>query len=101
MSNFTLEWLQRIVKTGMLVPAVNQVAYPPSHHSPHSQAQHHNSKANYIFSQIHLHPYNYASWKDVLEFSAKHGIVIEAYGCLACVVLSCPVPSYFFTINNN
>jgi len=55
-SNFTLEWLQRIVKTGKVVPAVNQ---------------------------INLHPYNYASWRDVLEFSAKHGIVIEAYGSLA------------------
>jgi hypothetical protein len=28
-SNLTLEWLQRIVKTGKLVPTVNQVAYPP------------------------------------------------------------------------
>jgi len=55
-SNFTLEWLQRIIKTGNVVPAVNQ---------------------------INLHPYNYASWRDVLEFSAKHGIVIEAYGSLA------------------
>ncbi|KAH9160221.1 2,5-diketo-D-gluconic acid reductase [Lactarius sanguifluus] len=54
-SNFTLELLQRVVKTGML-PAVNQ---------------------------IQLHPYNYASWKEVLEFSAKHGIVTEAYGSLA------------------
>jgi diketogulonate reductase-like aldo/keto reductase len=34
-------------------------------------------------SQINLHPYNYASWKDVLEFSEKHGIVTEAYGTLA------------------
>ncbi|KAI9510791.1 NADP-dependent oxidoreductase domain-containing protein [Russula earlei] len=55
-SNFTIGWLQRIVKTGKVVPAVNQ---------------------------IHLHPYNYASWKDVLEFCAKHDIVTEAYGCLA------------------
>lgn len=35
--------------------------------------------------QIELHPYNYASWKEVLDFSAKHGIVTEAYGSLACV----------------
>jgi len=55
-SNFTLEWLRRIVKTGKVVPAVNQ---------------------------IHLHPYNYASWRDALAFSAKHGIAIEAYGSLA------------------
>jgi diketogulonate reductase-like aldo/keto reductase len=38
------------------------------------------------FLQINLHPYNYASWRDVLEFSAKHGIVIEAYGSLAWVI---------------
>ncbi|KAH9056898.1 NADP-dependent oxidoreductase domain-containing protein [Lactarius vividus] len=54
-SNFTLELLQRVVKTGV-IPAVNQ---------------------------IQLHPYNYASWKEALEFSAKHGIVTEAYGSLA------------------
>ncbi|KAI0290636.1 hypothetical protein B0F90DRAFT_1920984, partial [Multifurca ochricompacta] len=34
---------------------------------------------------IRLHPYNYASWKDVLEFSAKHAIVTEAYGSLAAI----------------
>jgi len=55
-SNFTLELLQRVVEMGKVLPAVNQ---------------------------INLHPYNYASWKDVLEFSAKHGIVTEAYGTLA------------------
>ncbi|KAI0292066.1 hypothetical protein B0F90DRAFT_1772695, partial [Multifurca ochricompacta] len=33
--------------------------------------------------QIRLHLYNYASWKDVLEFSAKHAIVTEVYGSLA------------------
>lgn len=37
-------------------------------------------------SQINLHPYNYASWKEALEFSMKQGIVIEAYGTLACVI---------------
>lgn len=55
-SNFTLELLQRVVKTGKTVPAVNQIEF---------------------------HPYNYASWKEALEFSAKHGIVTEAYGSLA------------------
>jgi diketogulonate reductase-like aldo/keto reductase len=34
-----------------------------------------------------------------LEFSAKHDIVIEAYGSLACVVLSFPIPSFFSTID--
>jgi diketogulonate reductase-like aldo/keto reductase len=55
-SNFKLELLQRIVKIGKTLPTVNQ---------------------------IELHPYNYASWKQVLDFSAKHGIVTEAYGSLA------------------
>ncbi|KAI0290947.1 hypothetical protein B0F90DRAFT_1781502 [Multifurca ochricompacta] len=54
--NITLDLLQRIVKTGKRVPAVNQ---------------------------IRLHLYNYASWKDVLEFSTKRGIVTEAYDSLA------------------
>ncbi|KAI0297847.1 hypothetical protein B0F90DRAFT_1737247 [Multifurca ochricompacta] len=51
-SNFTLDLLQRIVKTGKRVPAIRR------------------------------HPYNYALWKDVLEFSVKHSIVTEAYGSL-------------------
>jgi len=55
-SNFTLEMLQRVVKMGNVIPAVNQ---------------------------IRLHPYTYASWRDVLEYCAKHGIVTEAYGSLA------------------
>jgi len=59
-SNFTLELLQRVVKTGRTLPAVNQ---------------------------IEVHPYNYASWEPVLAFSAQHGIVTEAYGTLACVPL--------------
>ncbi|KAI0290952.1 hypothetical protein B0F90DRAFT_1781622 [Multifurca ochricompacta] len=54
--NFTMDLLQCIVKTGKRVPAVNQ---------------------------IRLHLYNYASRKDVLEFSAKHAIVTEVYGSLA------------------
>ncbi|KAI0290637.1 hypothetical protein B0F90DRAFT_1784674 [Multifurca ochricompacta] len=55
-SKFTLDPLQCIVKTGKRIPAVNQ---------------------------IRLHPYNYASGKDELEFSTKHAIVTEAYGSLA------------------
>lgn len=54
-SNFTPELLRRVVKTGKVVPAVNQ---------------------------IRLHPYNYASLRDTLAFCAKYGIVIEAYGSL-------------------
>ncbi|KAI0042147.1 Aldo/keto reductase [Auriscalpium vulgare] len=57
-SNFTLEQLQTVVNTGTSIPAVNQIQF---------------------------HAYNYASHKDLLEFSAKHGIVTEAFGSLACV----------------
>lgn len=87
MSNFTLEWLRPIVEMGKVLPAVNQVGEPiplPSTHrscSPSSSFRVHSER----LSQIRVHPYNYASWKDVLEFSAKHGIVTEAYGTLACV----------------
>ncbi|KAI0057694.1 Aldo/keto reductase, partial [Artomyces pyxidatus] len=55
-SNFTVEQLQTIVKTGKTKPAVNQIRF---------------------------HPYNYASYEDLLAYSAKHDIVIEAYGSLA------------------
>ncbi|KAI0291513.1 NADP-dependent oxidoreductase domain-containing protein, partial [Multifurca ochricompacta] len=60
--NFTLDLLQCIVKTGKRVPAVNQEV-----------------------TQFLLHPYNYASWKDVLEFLPKRGILTEAYGSLASI----------------
>lgn len=33
--------------------------------------------------QILLHPYNYHENKELLEFSAKHGIITEAYSSLA------------------
>ncbi|KAG6864525.1 hypothetical protein C0991_008926, partial [Blastosporella zonata] len=55
-SNFNLEQLQTIVKTAKIKPAVNQIQF---------------------------HPYNYAEHKSLLEYSAKHGIVTEAYGSLA------------------
>ncbi|KAI0043787.1 Aldo/keto reductase [Auriscalpium vulgare] len=55
-SNFNVEQLQATIKTGKTKPAVNQIRF---------------------------HPYNYASYKDLLEYSAKHGIVVEAYGSLA------------------
>ncbi|THH13681.1 hypothetical protein EW146_g6575 [Bondarzewia mesenterica] len=59
-SNFSVDDLKTIVKTAKIKPAVNQ-ARP----------------------LIRFHPYNYASYKEVLEYSAKHGIIIEAYGSLA------------------
>ncbi|KAJ7625254.1 NADP-dependent oxidoreductase domain-containing protein [Mycena polygramma] len=55
-SNFTLEQLQTVVKTARILPAVNQISF---------------------------NPYNYAQNKPLLEYSAKHGIVTEAYSSLA------------------
>ncbi|KAF7348286.1 Aldo/keto reductase [Mycena sanguinolenta] len=55
-SNFNVEQLQSLVKTARIVPAVNQIS---------------------------LNPYNYAQKKALLEYSAKHGIVTEAYSSLA------------------
>jgi len=55
-SNFNIEQLQAIVKTARILPAVNQISF---------------------------NPYNYAQNKTLLEYSAKHGIVTEAYSSLA------------------
>ncbi|KAJ7031261.1 NADP-dependent oxidoreductase domain-containing protein [Mycena alexandri] len=57
-SNFTLEDLQSLVHKAIVWPAVNQ---------------------------IELHPYNYAQKKALLEWSAKHGIVTEAYSSLSSI----------------
>ncbi|TFK52297.1 Aldo/keto reductase [Heliocybe sulcata] len=57
-SNFNLELLQKVVKNAKVIPAVNQ---------------------------INFHPYNYAEHKSLLEYSAKHGIVTEAYSSLSPV----------------
>ncbi|EIN12820.1 Aldo/keto reductase [Punctularia strigosozonata HHB-11173 SS5] len=54
-SNFTVEDLQKVIKTAKIKPAVNQIRF---------------------------HPYNYAEHKGLLEYSAKHGIVTEAYSSL-------------------
>ncbi|KAJ7256805.1 Aldo/keto reductase [Mycena haematopus] len=55
-SNFTVEQLQTVVKSARILPAVNQ---------------------------INFSPYNYAQHKDLLEYSAKYGIITEAYSSLA------------------
>ncbi|KAJ7758095.1 NADP-dependent oxidoreductase domain-containing protein [Mycena maculata] len=57
-SNFNLAQLQTLVKSARILPAVNQISF---------------------------NPYNYAQSKDLLAYSAKHGIVTEAYSSLACV----------------
>jgi len=57
-SNFKLELLQTVVKSAKVIPAVNQ---------------------------INFHPYNYAEHKSLLEYSAKHGIITEAYSSLSPV----------------
>ncbi|TCD70171.1 hypothetical protein EIP91_004641 [Steccherinum ochraceum] len=55
-SNYNLEQLQALVKEARVIPAVNQ---------------------------INLSPYNYAEHKSLLEYAAKHEIVIEAYSSLS------------------
>ncbi|KAG1861886.1 NADP-dependent oxidoreductase domain-containing protein [Suillus tomentosus] len=54
-SNFTLEDLQKLLKTAVTKPAVNQIQF---------------------------HPYNYASHKALLEYCSKQNIIVEAYGSL-------------------
>ena len=75
MSNFTISDLEKPAKSGLTIPAVNQV-YPlllPSLSTPLNNAS------------IRLHPYNYTQNKPLLEYHARHGIVTEAYGSLAYV----------------
>ncbi|TFY65387.1 hypothetical protein EVJ58_g1987 [Rhodofomes roseus] len=54
-SNFDVELLRSLVRTADIKPAVNQIL---------------------------LHPYNYAENKELLEFCAGQGIVVEAYSSL-------------------
>ncbi|KAG0703782.1 Aldo/keto reductase [Suillus ampliporus] len=54
-SNFTIEDLQKLLKTAVTKPAVNQIEF---------------------------HPYNYASQKALLEYCRKQDIIVEAYGSL-------------------
>ncbi|KAG1742337.1 NADP-dependent oxidoreductase domain-containing protein [Suillus paluster] len=54
-SNFTMEDLQKLLKTAVTKPAVNQIPF---------------------------HPYNYASHKALLVYCAKQNIIVEAYGSL-------------------
>ncbi|KAJ6584070.1 NADP-dependent oxidoreductase domain-containing protein [Mycena vulgaris] len=60
-SNFNLEQLQTVVKSARILPAVNQISF---------------------------NPYNYAQNKDLLAYSAKHGIVTEAYSSLVPITRS-------------
>ncbi|KAI0770185.1 Aldo/keto reductase [Fomes fomentarius] len=54
-SNFDVRLLRDLVKVAKVKPAVNQILF---------------------------HPYNFAENKELLEFSAEHGIVTEAYSSL-------------------
>ncbi|KAG6830470.1 hypothetical protein H0H87_008043 [Tephrocybe sp. NHM501043] len=56
--NFGLEELQKIVEIARIKPA---------------------------FNQIELQPYTYTEYKNVIEYSAKHGIVIGAHSSLSYV----------------
>jgi diketogulonate reductase-like aldo/keto reductase len=82
-SNFNVEQLQSILKTAKIKPAVNQ-ACP---HSPTLPTSMNN------VSQIKFHPYNHAEHKLLLEFSAKHGIVTEAYSSLRSAFCFFPTQS--------
>ncbi|KAG6813043.1 hypothetical protein H0H93_013536, partial [Arthromyces matolae] len=55
-SNFNLEQLRTVVKIAHIKPAVNQIQF---------------------------NPYTYAQHKPLLEYAAKHDIVVEAYSSLA------------------
>ncbi|KAH9947629.1 Aldo/keto reductase [Amylocystis lapponica] len=57
-SNWTLPLMQELLKFAKIKPAVNQIRF---------------------------HPYNYAENKDLLEYTAKHGIVTEGYGSLSSI----------------
>jgi len=54
-SNFNVQQLERVVKAAKIKPAVNQISY---------------------------HPYNNAEHAALLEYAAKHNIIIESYGGL-------------------
>ncbi|KAI0354864.1 Aldo/keto reductase [Trametes cingulata] len=54
-SNFDLVQLQELLKFARIKPAVNQILF---------------------------HPYNYEENKELLEYSARHGIITEAYSSL-------------------
>ena len=68
-----MELLQKLVKIAKIKPAVNQVRV----HIAIIGAIGLNG------AQILFHPYNYAQNKELLEYSAKHGIITEAYSSLA------------------
>lgn len=74
-SNYTLKDLQELLKISRIKPAVNQVFV------------HVNITIMVLIPcmQIQFHPYNYAENKPLLEYSAKHGIVTEAYSSLTYV----------------
>ncbi|PCH40290.1 Aldo/keto reductase [Wolfiporia cocos MD-104 SS10] len=55
-SNFSVELMQKLVKIAKVKPTVNQIM---------------------------LHPYNYAQNKELLEYCAKHKVIVEAYSSLS------------------
>ncbi|TCD64192.1 hypothetical protein EIP91_004425, partial [Steccherinum ochraceum] len=58
-SNYDLETLQELIKNARVVPAVNQIS---------------------------LSPYTYSQHKGLIEYAAKHNIVIEAYSSLSPII---------------
>jgi len=55
-SNFTLEQMQQLIKIARVRPAANQIMF---------------------------HPYNYAENKELLEYCAQKGVIVEAYSSLS------------------
>jgi len=72
-SNFTVSQLKDLLKIAKIKPAVNQIRF---------------------------HPYNWAENKELLEYSAKHGIITEAYSSLTPITKTPggPVDSVLKTI---
>lgn len=64
--------LRDLVKVAKVKPAVNQVRVLSVSRLP---------SFSHVL-KILFHPYNFAENKELLEFSAEHGIVTEAYSSL-------------------
>lgn len=75
MSNFEIQHLEILLNSAKVKPVVNQVSCHTS--TPQSLAV----CANATF-QIYLNPYALVQQAALLEYCAKHDIVIEAYSPL-------------------
>ena len=96
-SNFEVEHFKIIFSVARIIPAVNQVRYALTLVIPYPflpifllttfqlllpTSSSSISRSLTTYPQIHLHPYNYAESKPVLDFCAQHKIIVEAYSSL-------------------